>query len=264
MWPIVAEFDGFSLRGFGVLGALAFLVTTAIGAWRAQRLGIPPARSVDLSAFVALCALVGARGLWVWQHPAVWGDVVAMVNLRNGGLVFYGAMILGFPAGIGWMWATRMPILAVLDVWATALPWGHAVSRIGCFLAGCCYGVPWAGWGGLTFSHPASSAPQGVALFPSQLAEAGWLVLVALATWRVWQVGLRPGRALATYLGLYAVGRLLLEGFRGDPERGSFMPTVLGEWLSFSQGLSLCVVGAVLLWWVMGRSTATNLRDGSG
>ena len=123
-----------------------------------------------------------------------------------------------------------------------ALPLFHAFGRVGCFLAGCCYGIPApAGWLGVTFPASAIEAPSGVPLLPVQLYEAAGCVLLFLLLDHLTDRGWPGGRLLALYLALYAVFRFLLEFLRGDAVRGSLGP------LSTSQVISLAVLAGVLL-----------------
>jgi phosphatidylglycerol:prolipoprotein diacylglycerol transferase len=125
----------------------------------------------------------------------------------------------------------------------TALPLAHAVGRLGCFLAGCCYGaahdLPWA----VTYTDPAAAdlngTPLGRPLHPTQLYEALLeLGNFAVVTW-VWRRAPRSWAPVATWLGLYGAERFALEFLRGDP-RGAWLG------LSTSQWLALAMLGAAL------------------
>ena len=97
-------------------------------------------------------------------------------------------------------------------------------GRIGCFLAGCCYGKETSAWYGVTF--PADSlAPAGVSLIPTQLISSAGDFLFALILFvlqrRLYKKnGKTSGAVAGVYLMLYAVGRFLIEFLRNDP-RGS-------------------------------------------
>jgi phosphatidylglycerol:prolipoprotein diacylglycerol transferase len=136
---------------------------------------------------------------------------------------------------------------------APAVALGHAIGRIGCFLAGCCWGrecsSPWA----VTFTDPAAErnvgVPLNVPLHPTQLYEAlgNLLILALLLTFenRRWK-----GQTFAWYLGAYAILRGTLEFFRGDP-RGS----VLDGAVSTSQLIALAGLAAAvgISWWNRGK-----------
>ena len=133
-----------------------------------------------------------------------------------------------------------MPLWTTTDVFAPGIALGHAVGRLGCLMAGCCFGkpasVPWA----ITFTNPAAVAQGttlGVPLHPTQLYEAGAEALI-LAFLLVFERRGRafPGRTFWTYMLLYGVTRFIIEFYRGD-SRG-----MIFDVLSTSQFISLVMV----------------------
>jgi phosphatidylglycerol:prolipoprotein diacylglycerol transferase len=152
--------------------------------------------------------------------------------------VFYGGLILAVLVALWYLRRHRMPIWTTCDVFAPGIALGHVVGRLGCFMAGCCYGrscdLPWA----VTFTDPLAASnvgtPLGVPLHPTQLYEAGaeLLILVGLLTFER-RGRTFPGRTFWGYMFAYAVTRFAIEIYRGDP-RG----VVLGV-LSTSQFISV-------------------------
>ena len=143
-----------------------------------------------------------------------------------------------------------VPLLEGLDAFGKAFPIGHAIARIGCFAAGCCYGapsdLPWS----VVFSDPTSAAPIGVHLHPVQLYEAAGLFLLGAALFALDKRKRFHGQVILTYVGGYAMLRFLMETMRGDADRGFFMEPVLGSLLTMSQGIALVLGLAALAAWV--------------
>ncbi len=242
MHPILVTIGDFAIHTYGALSALGFLIVVFMAIRRAKAIGVQTEHLVDVIFWSAMAGVVGARGLWVFQnfeHAPTFGD---WINLRQGGLVFYGAILAGVPMGIGVMKWRKLPILGVADIFALLLPIGHGISRLGCYAAGCCYGtessLPWA----VTFSHPLTDAPHDVGLHPTQLYEALTLFAISGVLHLMYSKKRFDGQILLGYLGLYAVARFVLEFVRGDLTRGSFAGTPL----SLSQGVALCIFAAVL------------------
>ncbi len=268
MHPILVSIGSFELHTYGALGAVAFLVIVSIALWRSKQLGLNPDRVVDVIFYTSLASIAGSRLLYVAQNPEnfkTWFDVV---NIRTGGLVFYGALVTGLPLAGLLMRHYKLPFYKLMDVFATAFPIAHAITRLGCLAAGCCYGVPsdkpWA----VIFTDPRSVAPLNVALHPTQLYEVGTNLLIAAMVW--WQYGRKKfdGQAMLMYLMLYAATRSVNEMFRGDAERGYFMKEIFGEVLSLSQGISIVValVGLGVFFWgarKWGRPEVAGLSDGA-
>ena len=121
-----------------------------------------------------------------------------------------------------------------------AVPLFHTFGRVGCFLAGCCYGIPApAGWPGVTF-RVSPVAPNGVALLPVQLYEAAGCLLLFLLLHRLARRGWKGEALLLVYLAAYALFRFALEFLRGDAARGMWGV------FSTSQLLALVTLAAVL------------------
>lgn len=248
MYPVlftIPLFGGVTIHTYGVMVALGFVVAIVWVAFESRRLGQDPARSMDLVFFIIVAAIVGSRLLHVAiaERDRFLANPLMIVRIWEGGLVFYGGLIASFIVGVWYVRRHRMPVLLSCDIIAPAIAIGHGVGRIGCLLAGCCYGRPvdHPAWYAITFPPiPKTFAPVGVALYPTQLMEvAGELiifsVLFVLRRWKRFD-----GQIMATYLMLYAVLRAFNEYFRGDTERGF----VIGEWLSTSQFISVILFAA--------------------
>ncbi len=242
MFPKLLELGPVSLYSYGVLLAAAYLLGLQLALVRARRAGLDANRVMDLGIWVVLSALVGAKLLLVLidlpyfiAHP---GDIFSMV--RSAG-VFYGGLILAVAVGFWYMRRHGLPIWTTADLFAPGIALGHVIGRLGCFMAGCCYGrptdLPWA----VTFTNPLAAeivgTPLHVPLHPTQLYEscAELVILVLLLTFEK-RGRVFPGRTFWGYMVLYAITRFLIEGFRGD-ERGM----VFGLW-STSQFISLLLL----------------------
>jgi phosphatidylglycerol:prolipoprotein diacylglycerol transferase len=241
MHPILFQIDQFQIHTYGATGAIGFLLVAAIALYRGSALGVKPERTADLIFWTSIAAIVGSRVVYLIQNPThatTWYD---WVNIRTGGLVFYGAVIAALPVGSLLMKRFKMPFYAMWDVFATAIPIAHGISRLGCLAAGCCWGlktdVPWS----ITFTNPDSVAPLGVPMHPTQLYEAVYLFTVGLIVNLFYSRKQFDGQVMLLYLMLYAAGRTVLETFRGDETRGYFVESLFGDALTYSQGVSICL-----------------------
>lgn len=243
MHPILLHLGDTAIHSYGAAGALGFLLVCAVAMARGRSEGIPRERIADVIFWTALVALAGSRILFLIQNPGHADTLWEAVNLRAGGLVFYGAMIAGLPAASLLILKYELPFFRTWDVFASALPLGHAVSRVGCLLAGCCYGlpadVPWA----VTFPPAQAIAPVGVPLHPTQAYEALLLFGIFGVCNALWRYRRADGQITLAYLVMYAIGRSIIEEFRGDADRGF----LLGGVLSTSQALSLVIAAVALV-----------------
>ena len=219
---------------------------------RLRQQGENPGRTEQAFLWGVLGALLGAKLLYLLPLlPRLWADLPLlradptwfMAKYFSGGFVFYGGLLGGL-AGAWLFCKQRRTSFATLgrDL-VPALPLFHAFGRVGCFLAGCCYGIPSpVPWLGVVFPAAAIEAPSGVPLLPVQLYEAVGCLLLFLLLDHLLRQGWPGDRLLALYLALYAAFRFLLEFLRGDAARGFLGP------LSTSQVLSLGVLAGLLLW----------------
>ena len=260
MHPILFEAAGFTLYTYGALLAAAYLIGLRFALVRARARGLDAQRVMDLGIWIIVAALVGAKLLLVVvEFPHLTGPRSALDVLRSGG-VFYGGLVAAVATGIFYVRRYGLPVWATGDAFAPAIALGHVVGRMGCLMAGCCFGrptdVPWA----ITFHSQAAAAnvgtPLGVPLHPTQLydaaAELAILVFLLLFERRSAD-GTRPfaGRTFWSYMLLYASSRFVVELYRGDP-RG----LVFGV-LSTSQFVSLIVAPmAVVMLLRLRRGTA--------
>jgi len=138
----------------------------------------------------------------------------------------------------------KLPIYEMLDVMAVTTCLVHSFGRVGCFLAGCCYGKPTEGILGISFHNEACYAkPLGVPLHPTQLYEALFIMTVMffLLYWRSKKSF--PGQLFFFYLLSYAVGRFFIEYLRGDLSRGY----IIESYLSNSQLIAFLIFSSVLI-----------------
>jgi phosphatidylglycerol:prolipoprotein diacylglycerol transferase len=176
--------------------------------------------------------------------------------LRSGG-VFYGGLILAVAVAFWYLRRHQLPMWTTCDAFAPGIALGHVIGRLGCWMAGCCYGretdVAWA----IVFTNPLAAAnvgtPLGVPLHPTQLYDAGAELLILgllLGTERKGRPF--PGRTFWAYILLYGVSRFIIEFYRGD-DRG----TVLNA-LSTSQFISVLLIplAIVMLIRLAGRGTS--------
>lgn len=178
-----------------------------------------------IGAFLGMHILYGITNVSQWHTLAEansFGSFIATFVNIFGGSVYYGGLIGGLAAGFIYVKRAKMPVDIATDCAAVSIPLFHSISRIGCFLGGCCYGVEWEH--GITFTNALVEQANGVPRVPVQLFEAGYeLLLFALIFILINKTARFKGRMLAVYLLLYAVGRFILEFWRGDDYRGHLL-----------------------------------------
>jgi phosphatidylglycerol:prolipoprotein diacylglycerol transferase len=247
--PKLFHIGNFYLPTYGVLVALGFLAGLTITTKLAKRNGLNPELVTNLAVYCALAGLLGAKVLMIlfgWRmflsDPR---QIFSLATLQAAG-VFQGGLVLAFITAFLYVRHTKLPWLQTLDVFAPGVAIGHAIGRIGCFAAGCCWGtecsLPWA----VTFRNPEAAeltgVPLDVKLHPSQLYEvATETALFAFLYWRFGRAH-APGKIMGLYLVLSSVARFLIE-FTRYHEQGLWWGLSLTQWIS----IAVAVAGALLL-----------------
>jgi phosphatidylglycerol---prolipoprotein diacylglyceryl transferase len=260
VFPQLFRIGSFSVPTYGVLVALGVFVGLWISVRYSQKLGIDPDHAWNFGIIIVLAGIVGAKILYVLNdlstyvaHPR---EILSLSTLQAGG-VFSGGVIAALIAGIWYVRRHHLPALGLLDAFAPGLALGHAIGRLGCFSAGCCWGKPTDHFWGVTFTNPLANelvgTPLGVPLQPTQLFEAAVeLANFFLLAW-LWKRKKFDGQIVATYLMVYGVARYFLEFIRNDPGRGS----VFGGIMSGTQLIAIfMVIGGGLIWWWRSAPTA--------
>jgi len=209
-------------------------------------------------AFVA--ALAGSKILYLvlsWSEMGTsFSDrlVYAVKNFRYG-FVFLGGAVTAILSLLYYMKKKNLPVLKTADFFVVALPLGHAIGRIGCFLAGCCFGKPTQMPWGVSFTHPhtlVSPQFQGIPLHPTQLYEVAANLILFFLLQHYYKKPHKNGGVLAAYIIGYSAIRFVIEFFRAD-FRGGFW---LG--LSPSQLISATAVLAVAGVWIFLKKDKKN------
>jgi phosphatidylglycerol:prolipoprotein diacylglycerol transferase len=249
MHPILVEIGRFSLPTYGFLVATGVLLGLLLCVRNAQRLGINPDDTWNLGIVVVLAGILGAKILLIvndWGHyRSNLGEIFSVDTLRSGG-VFSGGLVAALLAGAWFMARHKMPPLRTCDAFAPGLALGHAIGRVGCFAAGCCYGKPTQHAWGVVFHNPVGQAPLGVPLEPTQLIESAVeLINFFVLSWFITRKH-ADGQVFGTYLILYGIARFFIEFLRDDPGRGQ----VFGNSMSGTQLIAIILVIVGGLFWL--------------
>ena len=253
MHPILFQIGAVTIYTYGVLVAAGVLFGLWYARRQAPRVGLNPNRVWNLGIYMVFGALIVSK-LWLlasdWSYYAANpGDIFSIATLQSAG-TFYGGLAGAMLTLVFYTYFERIPMLSVLDTFAASAPLAHAIGRLGCFAAGCCYGRPTSLPWGVTFTSDAaaqlSGTPLHMPLHPTQLYEAGAEFLNFL--FLVW-LGARQrftGQMLGTYFILYGVERGVIEFFRGDPGRTLMLHGTISLMQVASLGL---IIAGGFLWW---------------
>lgn len=249
MKPLLFELAGLRFHSYNTAMALAFLVCALLAAREGRLLKKPVYIPVQGAVWTLLGGLVGAKVFWILQYSEP-KYLLHSFAIWEAGLVLYGGLIGGITGTVIYIRVTKTFDWRIADVVVPYVALAQAITRIGCFLNGCCFGkvcqVPW----GVRFRNTGvlnaheshveaglipSDAEFSLFVHPTQLYMTFGLVVTCLLL----RVGLRRKpftfAVALEYIFLYGVVRFIVEHFRGDSVESVFGMTV-------SQTISLALV----------------------
>ena len=236
MYPYI-DFFGKPISTYGVCMVIAVALVTIL-TWLTAR----QKNAFDMDSLLIVVAvglgflLFGAYLLYIVVTYSA-KDVLAHIAdgdlsfLIPRGLVFYGGLlggIVGVPVGAK---IAKVRLRDLFEHFVPFIPLGHAVGRVGCHLAGCCYGMEYDGALAVYYKNSPAFDPS-VGHFPVQLLEAVINIFIFFVLfYTAKRIRVKSG-VLFLYLALYSVSRFALEFFRGDAYRGIFSNLSTSQWIS--------------------------------
>jgi len=237
MYPTISVL-GLELHTYGLMMVLGASLGITCSAGRAKQKGISAEQEFLFLLHALIGGIVGAKFLYLlpriqefWTYRSeIFQTFDSFIAYIGGGFVFYGGLIGGLAAAALYCRYYKEPFMTMIEIAVPFIPLMHGIGRIGCFLTGCCYGIPSTHYG-IAFSI-SQAAPNGIPLFPVQLAEAcvNFILCVVLVLYT--QKERAPLTALGLYLSCYAVARFLLEFLRYDSARGVYFFLSTSQWIS--------------------------------
>ncbi|MGD2125838.1 MAG: prolipoprotein diacylglyceryl transferase [Desulfobacteraceae bacterium] len=220
MFPDLFSIGPLTVHTYGFFVAVGFtaalLLTIKIG--KAE--GMKAQQVMDMAFIMILWAIIGSRLMYVLINLDYYKNhFLDIFKVWQGGLVFSGGLVAVAVAMSWYLKHHHLSFWKTGDLWAPGLALGQGLGRIGCFMAGCCYGKPTDVWWGVVFSHPNSLAPLNIPIHPTQLYHAlgGFIIFGVLLFIHARKKFV--GQVFLWYLILHSTSRLLIERFRAD-ERG--------------------------------------------
>ena len=271
MNPIFIHLGSKPIYWYGVMMASAFLSCMYIWSWLAVKDGRPKETGSTIAFWIMLTGIIGARVGFIFSEWDQFAEnPVKMLFIREGGLIFYGGLIGASLAITVVALAGKHKLTSYYDLAIAAVPFGHALGRIGCFLNGCCWGSVTTA--GCAVNYPIHSPPYDAHLHANlidqastasapvhavQLYEAALSMMLFAILIYLFPRRKKDGTILAIYAMGYGVIRFVMEFFRGDvrnpvlAEGSSFLGL---EHLDVAQFISICIFTLGLILWIFFRS----------
>ncbi len=250
MFPVLVEIFGIKIYTYGVLVALGALTAYFLSLRLAKKEGINPSHVENTLLLALLLGIVGGRLAYILEHPEQVEGVKDIFAIWNGGMDFFGGLAGGMLGAVAGMLYYKLPFWKTGDIAVLSLTIAHAIGRLGCTSAGCCYGKPFPVEGsvnpGIHFTDKfpffyvvfpqGAVAPPYMPLYPTQLMEFSGLLLIFLLLLLVYTKKPYEGFVFSLYMLLYGLLRFFLEFYRG------VTPPIEGLGLTWNQVVSVVMV----------------------
>ncbi len=250
------SFFGFTIPSYGFCIALGIVLSNLLALIIAKKKGLSSDDLLLIECYSALGMIFFAKLLYIivsikYIDFSRLLEPEYLLMLIRGGFVFYGGLFGAFIGAFLVRKIHKVDIGKYLNNFMYMIPLAHAFGRIGCFMAGCCYGAPYSGRLAVVFPQ-GSFAPAGVPLFPIQLVESVCLFLLATVLFILSYKGKEKGNILM-YLAAYSLIRFVLEYYRYDAVRGIVWIFSVSQWIS--------IVIWVILFLLLYEKSRSNYRS---
>ncbi|WP_097015168.1 prolipoprotein diacylglyceryl transferase [Anaerocolumna aminovalerica] len=224
---------------YGLMGVIGIFFGVLAAIYRRKIYHINKEDVIFSSCYAGIGLLLGAKLLFIItiipdlikNRDLLIANPKLLLHILFGGLVFYGGLIGAFLGFYIYSRQYKINFITLLDLIAPSIPLIHGFGRIGCFTAGCCYGIEYDGIFHVIFER-SQAAPNGVALLPVQLISSGINFLGCITLFIYARKKRKSGRVIGIYLIFYSIARFMIEFFRGDVARGIFFGVSTSQWIS--------------------------------
>lgn len=232
----------FTVYGYGLMIAIGILAAYVTAEYRAKKHGLDPDKIFYLVIWAVVGGFAGAKVLYfltrlkdIMENPRV------LLDLADG-FVVYGGIIGGIFSAMAYCKIEKLRFLKYFDLVMPSVALAQGFGRIGCFLAGCCYGRETDSAWGIVF-HNSSYAPNGVKLLPTQLISSGLDFMLCIVLILLDRKKKGDGQIAGAYLVLYSIGRFILEFYRGDLIRGNVGALTTSQFIA----IFVALAGVILI-----------------
>lgn len=220
MYPLIFKIGPVGIHTYGVVLVIAFFSALSVAKFDAKRIGLNFKTVDSLASYLLISGLIGARlyyalfydPLYYLRYP--W----TLLFIWEGGLAIHGALIGGFIASLYFSKKRGISFFKLADFISPPLILAQTIGRIGCFLNGCCYGIPTdKPWGVIFPKESFAYYKFGmVAVHPTQLYEMLFNLFGFIFLWNMRKKVKYEGDLFLFYLIYYSLIRFFISFYRAD------------------------------------------------
>ena len=252
MYPYIYVL-GRNISTYGLCMLAGVVLVMVLSLCRGRRRGLIVEDLLIVGAFALGFALLGGSMLYVFVNYSCAEISVFILagdwHFLCSGIVFYGGLIGGICDAICGINVAKCGFGLIEYAVVPFVPLGHAVGRMGCVMAGCCYGFQYNGPFALYYKNAITGLSPECGYFPVQILEAALNITICVFLLWYEKKAKRVTDLLFMYLGIYAIARFFLEMLRGDMNRGVW------HTISTSQIISLLILAISIMCMVLKKKT---------
>ncbi|SKA82779.1 Prolipoprotein diacylglyceryl transferase [Clostridium sp. USBA 49] len=234
MRPILFEILGIPIYGYGTMIAIGIISAVLLLNKRAKKIGYDEDSILNMAILAVILGIIGGKLLYIITDLKNIINNPSLLKDFGNGFVVYGSIIGGAIGVYIYCKRKNWDFIKIFDLAIPSVSLAQGFGRIGCFLAGCCYGKQTTCFLGVKFKE-GSLGPTDVYVLPTQIFSSVFDFLLAFFLLWYSKKQRKDGRVFSLYLIIYGIGRFLIEFIRDDP-RGSI-------WIfSTSQFISLFII----------------------
>ena len=255
MRMVLFQIFGIKVYSYGLMIAIGIIVAGLMFLRKGKEKGYDEDKLTNLMILAVVSGIVGGKLLFILVNiKEIMKDKSLLYNLGEG-FVVYGAIILGTLSVYIYTRKKKWDFLSVMDCIMPGLAIAQGFGRIGCFLAGCCYGKATDLFMGVTFPVD-SLAPSGIALHPTQLYSSVFdFILGAFLIIYSRNKNAKNGKLTSAYVIFYSIGRFIVEFLRDD-KRGALWIFSTSQWIA----IGTLILGIILFVWVNKKGRVDNIE----
>lgn len=238
------HFLNFDIPSYGLFLCLAIFITSFFIFQKSRNTGIQTDDLIIISAFSIGTAIISGTFMYIIiTYPL--NEIIKYISsgdfsfISNLGIIFYGGLTGGI---LGAVFSAKKLHINIIELEKSVVPYlplGHAIGRIGCITAGCCYGFKYDGFLSVNNIYAGGNR------FPIQAVEILFNLIIMYVLLRISDKKLYKYALLSAYLEMYSVMRFFLEFFRADAVRGIFFGISTSQWFSLAILLICSIFNAV-------------------
>ncbi len=251
MYPFFVLF-GKTISMYAVMAVIGMLLAGFCFCKNVKKQGLDDNDAIIFLLFVGVGILIGGSVLFALTNlnkfhllleAQGFKDFFKTLSALFSGSVFYGGLIGGSLVGIIFIYTKKLPLAIYADCASFCIPLFHCLARIGCFLAGCCYGIE--STFGFSATNNTISTIGTVRRFPVQLLESAVNLIIFLIIYNLYKGKKLQSKLFFVYLSLYSIARFFLEFLRGDEIRGFILGLSTSQFISVLIAISIITIFTV-------------------